>query len=250
MPGLAAFLFLGLHLRQLRRLHAELEEILHFNPLRTVHRPAAIHSAEFGHLALDLLLGRHLSLQEVLLQQRQRQSRRGQDLGWALDLRRLRRLRRRRGLGHRGWHRAPRQGPQHAAQPRADLCHGGRHRSEKDLMPTFVGTRLRAALAVGEHINAQHTLHQIGASVVIRRGLFDAQYLFRLRLFLFCFFLLVAVYEYVALLSFAPNPCGFLPLVRLTAGSRSGQPHGMRAQPVEKRLNREQLGPPRSPQKN
>ena len=86
----------------------------------------------------------------------------GQDLGWALDLRRLRRLRRRRGRGHRGWHRAPRQGPQHAAQPRADLCHGGRHRSEKDLMPTFVGTRLRAALAVGEHINAQHTLHQIG----------------------------------------------------------------------------------------
>ena len=162
MPGLAAFLFLGLHLRQLRRLHAELEEILHFSPLQTVHRPAAIHSAEFGHLALDLLLGRHLSLQEVLLQQRQRQSRRGQDLGWALDLRRLRRLRRRRGRGHRGWHRAPRQGPQHAAQPRADLCHGGRHRSEKDLMPTFVGTRLRAALAVGEHINAQHTLHQIG----------------------------------------------------------------------------------------
>ena len=153
MPGLAAFLFLGLHLRQLRRLHAELEEILHFNPLRTVHRPAAIHSAEFGHLALDLLLGLHLSLQEVL-QQRERQSRRGQDLGWALDLRRLRRLRRRRGRGHRGWHRAPRQGPQHTAQPRADLCHGGRHRSEKDLMPSFVGTRLRAALAVGEHINA------------------------------------------------------------------------------------------------
>ena len=153
MPGLAAFLFLGLHLRQLRRLHAELEEILHFSPLRTVHRPAAIHSAEFGHLALDLLLGRHLSLQEVLLQQRQRQSRRGQDLGWALDLRRLRRLRRRRGRGHRGWHRAPRQGPQHAAQPRADLCHGGRHR-EKGL-----SSRLRAALAVGEHINAQHMLH-------------------------------------------------------------------------------------------